>query len=326
MVQYHHKGMRGVKGLPKEFIRIVTEDTVEMITDDTLREMKSHGTADFPFQYYIETFDWKRRESIEWHWHNEIEFVHVLDGVIECHMGEQTICMKKGDALFINSGVIHRYQAPENCKQSKCQFSDIIFSPELIAPSSSAIYRKYVQPVVTQGQPFLLLHGTEAWERKTLECYQMVQEICQSEQDLTELRIQIGISELWLYLAPQLKKADTEQQLNKHIVTQARLRMMMQFIADHHTERISLDNIASAANISKSAALRCFRAGMQVSPVGYLNDYRLNRAKELLISSHSTVSEVALAVGFDNVGYFDRVFKRAFGITPKQFAKQNIVY
>ena len=63
--------------MPKEFIRIVTEDTVEMITDDTLREMKSHGTADFPFQYYIETFDWKRREFIEWHWHNEIEFVHL---------------------------------------------------------------------------------------------------------------------------------------------------------------------------------------------------------------------------------------------------------
>ena len=42
-----------MKGLPKEFIRIVTEDTVEMITDDTLREMKSHGTADFPFLFHF---------------------------------------------------------------------------------------------------------------------------------------------------------------------------------------------------------------------------------------------------------------------------------
>ena len=315
-----------MEGLSKEFIRIVTEDTVEMITDDTLREMKSHGTADFPFQYYSETFDWKRLESIEWHWHNEIELVHVWDGAIECHIGEQTICMQKGDALFINSGVIHQYQAPKGCEQSKCQCSDLVFSPELVAPSSSAIYRNYVQPIVTQGQPFLLIQGKEEWESKTLECYQMVQQICQSEQDLAELRIQIGISELWLYLSPQLKKTDTEQQINKHIVTQARLRMMMQFIADHYTERISLEDIAGAANISKSAALRCFRAGMQVSPVGYLNDYRLNRAKELLISSHCTVSEVALAVGFDNVGYFDRVFKRAFGMTPKQFVKQTIVF
>lgn len=312
--------------MPKEFIRVITEDTLEMITDDTLREIKRHGTVAFPFQYYRETFNWKRRESIEWHWHNEIEFVRVLDGVIECHIGEQAIVMKQGDALFINSGIIHRYQAPENRKQSKCQFSDIIFSPELIAPSSSAVYRKYVQPIVALGQPFLLIHGTEAWEKKTLKCYQIIQQICQSEQDFMELQIQIGICELWLSLSPHIKKADTEQQLNKHMITQSRLRMMMQFIEDHYTERISLDDIASAANISKSAALRCFRTGMQVSPVEYLNDYRLNRAKELLISSHSTISEVALAVGFDNVGYFDRVFKRAFGVTPKQFVKQNIVF
>lgn len=326
MVQYHQSSMEEVTELPQEFVRIVTEDTIEMVTDDTLREVNSHGTAEFPFQYYSENFDWNRRVCIEWHWHNEIEFVYILDGFMECHIAEQTIYIQKGDALFINSGVIHRYQAPKSCKQSKCQFSDIIFSPELIASTSSAVYRKYVQPLVTQGQPFLVLHGTEEWEQKIFTCYHMIQQLCQSEQDLTELQIQIGISELWLYLSPLLKKTDTEQQINKHIVTQARLRMMMQFIADHYTERISLDDIASAANISKSAALRCFRAGMQISPVGYLNDYRLNRAKELLIASHSTISEVALAVGFDNVGYFDRVFKRAFGMTPKQFAKQNIIF
>lgn len=310
--------------MPKEFIRVITEDTIEMITDDTLHEIRRHGTVAFPFQYYREMYNWARCESIEWHWHNEIEFVHVLDGTIKCHIGEQVIVMKQGDALFINSGIIHRYQAPENSKQSICQFSDILFSPELIAPSSSAVYRNYVQPVVTLGQPFLLLRGTEAWERQTLNCYQTIQQICQSARDFLELRIHIGICELWLSLSPHIKKTSTEQQRNKHMLTQSRLRMMMQFIEDHYTERVSLNDIANAANISKSAALRCFRSGMQVSPVEYLNDYRLNRAKELLIGSYSTISEVALAVGFDNVGYFDRVFKRAFGVTPKQFAKQNI--
>jgi len=54
-----------------------------------------------------------------------------------------------------------------------------------------------------------------------------------------------------------------------------------------------------------------------------LNNFRLNRAKELLLTSHSTVSEIAVSVGFDNVGYFDRVFRRTFGLTPKQFAKQG---
>ena len=85
--------------MSKEFIRIVTEDTVEMITDDTLREMKSHGTADFPFQYYSETFDWKRLESIEWHWHNEIELIYVCDGKIKWFADSYDVFNKDGDKI-----------------------------------------------------------------------------------------------------------------------------------------------------------------------------------------------------------------------------------
>lgn len=307
-----------------DFIKVLTEDTVEIITDETLREMKSHGTAAFPFQYYSENFDWNRLESIEWHWHTEMEFVKVWSGVIECHIGEQKIHLQKGDALFINSGVIHRYQPPKGWEQSQCRFSDILFSPELIGTRNSAIYRKYVQPVITNGEPFLMLNQKYPWEDEIIECYERIVKICQSDLNMTELRIQRDISDLWIQLVEHVKMKDAAQSNNKNVLNQARLRMMMQFIWDHYTERISLEDIAGAANISKSAALRCFRAGMQMSPVGYLNDYRLNRAKDLLLSAHRTISEVAMSVGFDNVGYFDRVFKRAFGMTPKQFARQGI--
>ncbi|MDO4174513.1 MAG: AraC family transcriptional regulator [Eubacteriales bacterium] len=306
-----------------DFIKIVTEDTVEIITDETLREMKAHGTAAFPFQYYSEHFDWHRLESIEWHWHTEMEFVEVWSGGIECHIGEQKIHLQEGDALFINSGVIHRYQPPENRKQLHCDFSDILFSPELIGNRHSAIYRKYVQPAITNGKPFLLLKQETRWEQEIIACYRRIVEICRSDLDMPELRIQKDISDLWLQLARYVGNQDPERTNSKNVLTQARLRIMMQFIWDHYTERISLEDIAGAANISKSAALRCFRAGMQMSPVGYLNDYRLNRAKDLLFSTHGTISEVAMSVGFDNVGYFDRVFKRAFGMTPRQFARQE---
>lgn len=311
--------------MQSDFIKVLTEDTVEIITDETLREMKSHGTAAFPFQYYSEHFDWNRLESIEWHWHTEMEFVEIQSGAIECNIGEQKIHLQKGDALFINSGVIHRYQPPKGWEQSQCRFSDILFSPELIGTRNSAIYRKYVQPIITNGESSLILKQEYPWEHGIIECYERIVEICQSNLDMPELRIQRDISDLWLQLVEHVEMKDTEQANSKNVLNQARLRMMMQFIWDHYTERISLEDIAGAANISKSAALRCFRTGMQMSPVGYLNDYRLNRAKDLLISAHGTISEVAMSVGFDNVGYFDRVFKRAFGMTPKQFARQEIM-
>lgn len=309
--------------LQRDFITVLTEKDVNIVTDETLREMKQHGTERFPFQYYQEHFNWNRLETVEWHWHSELEFVEILQGAIECHIGEEIIELREGDTFFINSGVIHKYQAPKVCREKQCMFSDILFLPEIIAPNSSLIYEKYVRPIVLYGKPFLVMRQTQAWEESVQNLYHHIVNVCLAEEDLTELRIQAGILELWTRLFHYLYREKSEQQENKNILAQARLRKMMQFIWDHFHEKITLDDIAASANISKSAALRCFRSGMQTSPVGYLNDFRLNRAKELLLTSHSTVSEIAVSVGFDNVGYFDRVFRRTFGLTPKQFAKQG---
>lgn len=309
--------------MQRDFITVLTEKDVNIVTDETLREIKRHGTERFPFQYYKEHFNWSRLEAVEWHWHRELEFVEILQGAIECHIGDETIVLHEGDTFIINSSVIHKYQAPQKYREEQCVFSDILFLPEMIASSSSLIYEKYVRPIVQHGKPFLVMHQTESWEREVCELYHHIVTICLAENDLTELRIQAGISELWARLFHVLYREETEQWENKNILAQARLRKMMQFIWDHFAEKITLDDIAHSANISKSAALRCFRSSMQTSPVGYLNDYRLHRAKELLLASHGTVSDIAVSVGFDNVGYFDRVFRRAFGLTPKQFAKQG---
>lgn len=309
--------------LQRDFITVLTEKDVNIVTDETLREMKQHGTERFPFQYYQEHFNWNRLETVEWHWHSELEFVEILQGAIECHIGEEIIELQEGDTFFINSGVIHKYQASKVCREKQCMFSDILFLPEIIAPNFSLIYEKYVRPIVLYGKPFLVMRQTQAWEEPVQNLYHHIVNVCLDEEDLTELRIQAGVSELWTRLFHYLYREESEQQENKNILTQARLRKMMQFIWDHFHEKITLDDIAASANISKSAALRCFRSGMQTSPVGYLNNFRLNRAKELLLTSHSTVSEIAVSVGFDNVGYFDRVFRRTFGLTPKQFAKQG---
>lgn len=309
--------------MQRDFITVLTEKEVNIVTDETLREMKKHGTERFPFQYYQEHFNWNRLETVEWHWHSELEFVEILQGAIECHIGEEIIELREGDTFFINSGVIHKYQAPKVCREKQCMFSDILFLPEIIAPNSSLIYEKYIRPIVLYGKPFLVMRQTQAWEESVQNLYHHIVNVCLAEEDLTELRIQAGVSELWTRLFHYFYREKSEQQENKNILAQARLRKMMQFIWDHFHEKITLDDIAASANISKSAALRCFRSGMQTSPVGYLNDFRLNRAKELLLTSHSTVSEIAVSVGFDNVGYFDRVFRRTFGLTPKQFAKQG---
>lgn len=138
-----------------------------------------------------------------------------------------------------------------------------------------------------------------------------------------ELHIRNLIATVWedMVIKAQGCLSNAKTQKDKRI--HARLHEMMEYIAYHYEDPISLDDIAASANISRSEALRCFHVGIQTTPVQYLNNYRLNRAKEMLLSTADTVTTVASVTGFDNVGYFCRVFKKKYGNSPNAFRKHN---
>lgn len=100
----------------------------KIITDDTLRELREHGTEEFPFQYNQEEIKKYDEEKIEWHWHMEFEFVVVTKGSVFCLIGNQRIHLDTGEGLFINTRIIHSI---ENCNEGV--ISNVLFSPDLIA-------------------------------------------------------------------------------------------------------------------------------------------------------------------------------------------------
>ena len=102
-----------------------------------------------------------------------------------------------------------------------------------------------------------------------------------------------------------------------------RLQQMVQFIDREYAGSITLQEIADAACISKSEALRCFRVGMHCAPIQYVVAVRLERARSLLLTTLEPVTEIAFQVGFDNCSYFDRAFKKKYGMTPGQMRRQT---
>ena len=57
-------------------------------TDETLRELKTHGYSRFPFQYYLDDFSLYENHWEDWHWHNEVEFASVSSGCADCLIGQ----------------------------------------------------------------------------------------------------------------------------------------------------------------------------------------------------------------------------------------------
>jgi AraC-like DNA-binding protein len=63
----------------------------------------------------------------------------------------------------------------------------------------------------------------------------------------------------------------------------------------------------------------CFRKELGVTPIAYLHRYRVNQAKQLLIDTSKSITEIALEVGFSDSSYFGRIFRRETGVSPQGF-------
>ena len=95
------------------------------------------------------------------------------------------------------------------------------------------------------------------------------------------------------------------------------------YIWTHYNRNIRNEDIASAAGCSGSHLQRCFRNELGVSPYRYLLKMRLGIARQYLVSSSMTVTEIAERVGFEDPCYFSKVFKRFVGMSPCEFRHRS---
>jgi transcriptional regulator GlxA family with amidase domain len=97
---------------------------------------------------------------------------------------------------------------------------------------------------------------------------------------------------------------------NAHIVGAVRL------MTDHMEEPLSPSEIAAELGISTRQLERLFERYMKCSPKKFATDLRLERARNLLLQTEMSVTQIAHACGFTSTGHFSRVYKSRFGVTP----------
>ena len=89
-------------------------------------------------------------------------------------------------------------------------------------------------------------------------------------------------------------------------------------IRDGYYRKFTIEMLADACNISKFHFCRIFKTVMGMSAIRYLNFYRLRIADTLLKSSDKQIGEIAAACGFDDAGYFARIYKAQYGKKPSK--------
>ena len=94
------------------------------------------------------------------------------------------------------------------------------------------------------------------------------------------------------------------------------------YINSHYAERITLDDLSRSISINKFYLQKLFKRCIGLSPNEYLIHTRLTRAKQLLRTTSSPISQIAMDVGINNIGHFISLFKQYEGITPSVYRQR----
>ncbi len=127
-----------------------------------------------------------------------------------------------------------------------------------------------------------------------------------------------------LIIIGKLHSFQTVGQRKELSQVEAKFNQVRVYVICNMDSHITLDEIAKHLGMSRSAFCSFFKKVSGQSFINYLNDIRLQKAMDLLQSTSLSVSEISARVGFGDVPYFNRSFRKRFGQSPQKFRNNSI--
>ena len=250
------------------------------------------------------------------HWHNSIEIIMPLENIYTADSGNRQIVLREQDIIFIWPACIHALYAPAQGRR-------IIFQADISVLSQikqMATLHSLLTPltvVTPENHP-----DTHAIMRDTLL------EIAKDyEKDalFTDLTIYSKVLTLFSLLAQ-----NTSEQAMQFNVTAGKQQeysekfmYICEYITEHCTEDLCLDDVAALAGFSKYHFSRLFKQFTNVSFYKFLNQKRIALAEKQLSDFNNSITDVAVNSGFSSISSFIRMFKQIKGCTPTEFRNMH---
>lgn len=289
----------------------------EMRLNENLEEDVERPVEGFPHMLCCEEMELRPGGFAPWHWHADVEFLWVMQGGVRLDTSSHSYMIHTGEGAFINSNMLH-YK--ESLPGTPPIVLNQLFDVQLLAGGYKNVYeKKYVAPVIECRElEALILRPSVSNQRRILELFRHSYDAAEQREYGYEFTVRNDLSSAWCLLC---REAEPVIRAKKTVSSpgEERIKKMMLYIRDHYSEKISLEQIALAANISERECLRCFRDMLNTSPFGYLMDYRIRRAAGLLRETDRTITDIAFDCGFFGTSYFGKIFKKSMDCTPSQY-------
>ncbi len=281
----------------------------------TREELLPGFSPEFPYISTRAEIDRYEKRFVPWHWHRAVELFYMQSGTLEYYVPGKHLVFPTGSGGFVNSNVLHMTRTQQPVERVTQLLH--IFDPALIAGEpGSRIEQKYVMPLVTSAAfDIFFLDPDDPAQAQILMMMQEAFSI--PERDGRELRVRNAMSDLWLALWEQMAALPPENAAPHR--SDDTIKHLMTYIYEHYAEKISIEELAAAAYLSKRECFRVFRERLHTSPGEYIREYRLQMACRMLTQTAETVSAIGYACGLGSGSYFGKTFRESLGCTPLEY-------
>jgi len=110
---------------------------------------------------------------------------------------------------------------------------------------------------------------------------------------------------------------------NYNLKEQERIKKIYRYVEEHYHEKVEIQEVVDLCNLSTAAFCRYFKRMTNMTFTEFLNQYRVNQAKKLLLNNYN-VSEACFESGFTNLSYFNKTFNKYARENPMHFKKRHV--
>lgn len=250
-------------------------------------------------------------------WHQRLELLLPLDGVMKERMGDTVVDVGPGDILVVDNLKPHGIADDRGMKTRAIVISflpECVFTPG--APPADSVFLTPFQP--TTGGEFKMLRADS---KLAAEAHEAVTRMLQWYFGPDELHRQSGCKAWLLVLLHALTRAFrcTAQERSKVLQARtraARIQPVLDHLKSHYAERLSISAASRMCSTSAPSFSRMFKLATGMTLGAYVKCLRMTRAIELLETTDDSIASIAMTLGFSDQSHFDRHFRRSFGYTP----------
>lgn len=299
---------------------MATKDLIKAVeTDDSQQEILKHGTKDLPIESYQDNCEIFK--AIYSHWHKEMEIMYIEKGSGVAKLNTDTLKLKKGDILLINSETLHHIKSD---RRNVLYFKSVVFDLSFLSGTPGDLCQEQILSQIMENQArFIhLIHPEDLGYQEIRSLFSQIFDSHRKKAEYFYMELK-GLFYQFFFQMLTYNYIVTEAPKDRKNL--AAIKDAIRYMNEHYQEEMNISDLAALSFYNENYFMRLFKEYTGKTLTRYLTELRIEKSRYLLLHTNLSITDIAFETGFNSASYFIRKFQELNGETPQKLRKNRMI-